>query len=702
MAAVPPPALVCVVTIGALAAVLGAPLALALRDATQRPFATLFDATLFGLAAGGVLLTALGIVGPALALPGLVVWIALTVWLAVRRGLPHFRWLRPRRPDGWTIALGVTLTAGSVARLRSTNELAWIGDMGAYVNWANEFARTGGFHARWPPLFPALMAAPADLFGYRFTTSVVPLFGILVLAGLLRVTSLLRVARPVQLGVLVVAAASPHLLWFSTFPASEMLQAALLLGLVAVTTLALRPEAQERRLSRHLTIGLATALLAAALILNRGQALGLVAPVLLLAGVLVGVPRAVSPPALRWWTAAALLGLGAGHVYGVVVIPQYWIQMQLQSMVPARVLALARDVGLLRGLTATVIIIGLTGAVTLVLWLVDRAVARYARPGTASSGEPARAPRRLASASVMMAIAGVVLIAHSGSGEVDAALSRMGWLIAVLAIPALLLPAARARGRGPAVLLLGTVAVVFLTIEVLRFGPPELHTVYLYWDRYLTSEYLPAVLCLGAVSVAAVVETLGERKLLRRAGLALAGAGAVALVVSWLPRLELQTSHRAYSGMYEFVAGLAARTDPDLPVVWTADAPGNVPRIFPNSVWAFGAALRWTWGRDVVDLPIKGSPFIPDPVATRAEVETTAACATTRTASVVEWIRDPNRPGIATRLAGGGLTWTDRGRVEYTTWVLGQGPREVFQPVQLVAEVYEVTAAPDVFCRNSR
>jgi hypothetical protein len=687
----------CVVTIGGGSAVLGAPLALAVRGKNQNPAATLFDSVVLGLAVGGLLLIALGNGGPGLAIAGGVAWVALGVGLAWRRGWPSLRVLVARRPDRWSIALAATLVAAAAVRLRSSNEVAWLGDMGAYVNWANEFARIGELNSSWPPLLPALMAAPSRLFGPAFTASVMPLFGILVLGGLVRVAGLLGIARPIQIGLLAVAAASPHLLWFSTFPASEMLQAVLLLGLVAVTALGLAPGGSQRHPATPAAIGVATALLTAALTFNRGQALGLVVPVLLVTACLVAAPGVASPAALRWWTGGALVGIGAGHVYGVEAIPNYWITMQLQTMLPSSALELARNLGLLSGATAAVVLIALVGAVIAGLRIIEAVAARRAMVGSSELPEREGTPWRHRIVCVALAIAGAALIVLKGSGEVDAALGRIGWLLTVLAALPLLLPTIQSRRHGGPVLFLGGIAVTYLLVHVLRFEEEQLHTVYLYWDRYLTSEYLPAVLCLGAVGVAALADALAGRVVLRRVGAALAAVAAAALVVSWLPRLHVQTQQSAFSGMFGFLETIAHRTVPDAPVVWTADAPGNLPGLFPNSSWAFGAPLQRTFGREVIGIPSTNN-FAPDPIVTREDVVTAAACSPGRTASVVEWRHDLAAPGVATRLAGEGLTWTDRGRVSATTWSLGQGPGEVFQPRQLVADVYEVSVAPDHAC----
>ena len=670
------PALVCAVLVGALAVLAGLPFALAARREADGPAAVLADALVLGLAVLGLLSTTHGTLGPVATGAALLGAAAVAVALLARRGLPQ-RW-RPARPDAWAVATGAVLALGAALRLRTTYELPWLGDMGGYLNWANEFARTGVLDTTFPPLFPALLALPSALLGAAWTASLVPLFGVALLVALARLTALLGVDRRVRTGVLLLAAVSPHLVWFGTFPASESLQAPLLLALVTVTATALgrtSPAALPGCLA-------ATAALTAALGLNRAQALALVGPaavVLLLAArrrPLVPLGRASA------WAAAVLVGTGVGYVFGITQIPGYYVGWQLESLVPAPVLDAARSLGLLRGPVAVAVVLALAA----LLAVAGARLGRRQQPAGTGTGVRARA---LGAALALVAVAAVVLL---GAGEVHRGLLRVGALVLAVALLGLLLPRATAGERAAPVLLAGATGVLFLLVHVQRFDEPFEHSIHLYWDRYLVSEVLPVALLLAAVGASALLEDR-RRARLRPAALVALGAVAVASLAAWVPRTAQQLEHEAFAGTFAFTRDLAALAPTADPVLWTADVPAGVTGMFPNSVWSFGSALSYTFGRDVVNLPSQDDAFAAEPVVSAADVRAALACSPTGALTVVEWRHAADAAPVAERLAGQGLVLDRRGDAARDVWLLPQSDDPSWRQQGLDATVSTATAA---------
>ncbi len=101
--------------------------------------------------------------------------------------------------------------------------------------------------------------------------------------------------------------------------------------------------------------------------------------------------------------------------------------------------------------------------------------------------------------------------------------------------------------------------------------------------------------------------------------------------------LALVTQDEFLDGAYELDARLDQTIgDLDLPVVWSADAPGVLPGFpFPNTWMAFAVPLSYTFGLDMANID-RHDDFDPDEVVDAAWVDRFWACSGVRTYTVLD------------------------------------------------------------------
>jgi hypothetical protein len=502
--------------------------------------------------------------------------------------------------------------------------------MGAYVNWANEFARTGVLVSSWPPLFPVYLAMSSFAFGIAHTGSAVGLSGVILLITVIRFLQRLGVSRPIILGTTVLLALQPTAVWFSTFPVSESLDAPIFTAWAMLCYAALT--ATGRRLWLVLA---AQSLLMLALGLLRGSGALLMIPLMIVLVAVLAVRswRSASPRMLLI-VAANLLGAALGFWYGVSVIRPYLVEMQIKGLVPHAFADLLDRLGLLSPTPALAITLLVTvGAIA--WWGLHSyrsnptGVATDPEAGVVvtSTGNITR-PRAALFLLLGIAIvltAGIVLGAVVGA-MVWFIILRLGvWLLAG-AVLALVVAALRRTSVAVQVLVatLGLDIVLFVGLHTLRLGFNRGHDFYLYWDRYLFSEVLPASLVLSALATAILLPLLARRWK--------AVVAVIATLVAIIPAvgpLVLQSRNTYLGGAYDYLVELAdLGGDPATPRVWADSSTDRLEDFFFVNTWmAFAVPLRRTFGLDIANASQKDPNFGPDEVLTDSTLLDYAACA---------------------------------------------------------------------------
>jgi hypothetical protein len=684
-----------IVAFAAAFVIAGFPLAVTLRYATEGWVAAVADSLLFGLVVvtvGVTLFAWLGWVGAALALAG---WAAAVVVAVRRRELPS----RGLHPTGRVLMVAWILlfAVAFVVRLHSVNFLPWVGDMGAYVNWANAWQVRGYFVSSWPPLFGAFLSIAAFFFGAAHTTSAVGISGVVLLVAVARLLHRLGVHPWVAFGATALLALHQHAVWFSTFPGSESLNAPLfiiwiLLLHACVTSVRARPWAAVAMF----------ALTTLALIFLRGSGALLLIPLIATVVLTLIVPewrRLSSRFTLA--TAGAVLGTGIGYWYGVAVIPRYFVSMQVKGNLPDSVSSIMEGAGLLSP-TVQLAVVLIVAPVALVFASV-RMERWGADPVTVSPGS---ATASKWNTFLPIAVATVFVVGVIGTAVVGAMswaiLVRLGPWLMLGAIAIFVLPIYRklpAATQAIAVLLMGT-NVMFIALHTVRLGFDRGHSFYLYWDRYLVSEYLPAVVVLSAVAISVCVPWIAAKKLTFVAAI----AAGIIIVAPATSSLILQSQDTYMAGAFEFTTELIGlQDDSDDPIVWSSSSENAAPGFFfPNTWMAFGLPIKRSFGYDVLNASQRRDNFAPDEVLTYEALEGYALCSPDRSLTVYE--TETGGPDLAQRLTGTDAVLSPLGTLTSSISLLAQPANAGWTQANITVDAWTVTmpASADAPCEAPR
>ncbi len=611
--------------LAALSLVVGASSALALRREIDGRVAVLVDSVLHGLVWVPLAVTFWAWAGCVGAVAVLALWVASAVLAWKRRGAwPGSRRRPVRREVLVAVAWVVVLALALLVRLRQADFLPWVGDMGAYVNWANELARTGELRATWPPLLSADLAVASAALGSASTTIGVPFMGMCLVVAVGRVVQQVTGAWVPALAAGAATALQLHAVWYSSFPASESLNApVLLVWLLLIHRL-------FTGAGRATAVGAAAVMLSLALL--RGNAPLVLLPLTVVLAVAWGARswRTVLPGAwAAWW--ASLVGSVVGYWYGIAEIHRYFVSTQLAMMFPSSVLDALDTLRLTRPAVSTAV--ALVAVVVGALVVGGRLVAgRVAAPVPAGHGS-------LPGVLLVLTAAGwvaVVVWQVAAGGDVAQILSRMGWILVLGAVVGLVVVARVGDVPAQALALLGgALALFYLVLHATRLGSAREHSFYLYWDRYLVSEVLPIALVLTFVAVAWAGRLLPVGAVRARSLPARAAACVVVVALVVVPgagQLRIVTSEVFMRGAHEFTLELSDAVDAasegrDLPVVWSADSTAGVDRwFFPNTWMAFAVPLERTFGHEVLNIPSTGNGFLPDRVVGAQSLSAVAAC----------------------------------------------------------------------------
>ncbi|MCU1598729.1 MAG: hypothetical protein JWQ47_2468 [Glaciihabitans sp.] len=616
-------------------------------------------------------------------------WLAVAVLAIVRR--PAWP-VRPENPNrrSWALLVFAAVIAviAVLFRLHNVNFLPWVGDMGAYVNWANEFARTGVLSATWPPLLSSFLAVPAAVFGTSETTASLGVAGLVLIVALCRILGLLGANRWIVLLSAGLAALSVHAIWYSTFPSSEALDAPMFLAWLITVVGALR----ARNVIPWLAMNAAAML---ALGLTRGTGPFLLVPLVLLAVVVLVVP-AWRWQAKRVWQllASGLAGSVLAFWYGITRIQQYYVDMQFRSLVPAGIADFFEYK--LRAftpnfLTATVLVLSVV-IVALVAWRI-KAVEEDV---PAKTGKLPSILGWILSGLLFFGITGAAIV-NAGGWQI---LERIGLEFTILGLAAIVFASLRRfdTRQTAFVLLVGAIAAMFTGLQTYRLSDHSAHAFFLYWDRYFVSEVLPCLFVLTGISLNALFILAKSRGWLRPAILSIPAVVAVVAVVlagfAFTERhdLKLEATDSYLDGAQQFQAKLdASIPNKKVPVLWTSTSTSVLPGFFfPNTWMAFARPMQVSYGYNVKRIDNRNN-IDRDEVVGYTVLEQELACSSTGSILVFE-LQNTGK-NLGSRIVDPNLTITrlasDRGRLS----LLSEPPTNGgWQYLSLTVDVWKVTA----------
>jgi hypothetical protein len=507
-------------------------------------------------------------------------------------------WRRGGRP--WPqvelpLLLGaLSLIAVALALRRHPSYFAFgIGDMGGYLNGANQIAAGQRGVGIRPQGFTVFLAGCHALLGRAGTVSGLPAIGVMFLLGAVALGKLIGL-RTLALGILgLIVAVHPVTVWFSLFPVSEVLYSVLLIAAVYFLVRA--------RSDRSRAYAVVSGLFMGVMLIVRINAM-LLAPLL----VVVLFASAVADDddryrIQRWVTVVALASLSLAYAYDIHYFRQYMKTQLHGRRLPALVGDTVDRLGLLDFPDGLFVVAGLFALV-----LVIAGVMRRSRVVRVRS--PARGFWRAATASaVALSALGLAVTQHRG---VEDGLGRWGPAVLTLAaigITLLVLRPDRYLDGGSGLFML-LVAGAYALLFALRHPHVKGAIYFLYWHRYLYSEVLPVALVFVGIAVHALigigVDSRPRRPALRAAAL----AGLIALVALAVIPGALQTRRTgiARQALYGDVYGTLSRLDRltrvrgDLPIVYSGLSAPPAGWPFPNTVSAFARPLAESFDRTVV------------------------------------------------------------------------------------------------------
>ncbi len=680
--------------LAALALVIGFPFAAWARDARGGWLSLGAESLIWGTIVGCFAVTAWAWLGVAGIVIAAVLWLgAVVAAVFARNGLPA----RPARPSS-PLLLAASLALAVVAvvlRLHNVNFVPWIGDMGAYVNWANEFVRTGSFGATWPPVFSSYLAVSTALFGSAFTTAGLPFAGLVLIIAIALLVSRIPAGKWVVFATALVAATGVHFVWFASFPASESLDAPVFVGWLLTVQALLKTSGRARVPWVVLSFITMTCLT-----LLRGTGALLLVPVIVLFVLTLLVPSWRAAARNVWWVLAS--GIAAsliGFWYGIAVIPKYFVLTQIPTIVPASAMRVLTNVGAFTPSVATgVVLVVASAAVVAAAFLLARTAQRT------TVATPSRLPFVLAIAVGSLLALGVI-VDIAVNAEVVGILWRAGFWLPVVGIALFFL--IRALRVDDATLwfalLLGMTLGMFLVVHTLRLKLARAHDFYLYWDRYLFSEAIPILLILSAIAfhfawLRFAPLVAGSERLpaaVRSAAPAAVAAVLVAAtVVVAIPTQAMIASNTYLDGAYELDAKLAAIATDGTPVVWSGTSEATLANFsFPNTWMAVGVPLRRSFGVNVLNAD-QGSPnFAPDDVVDASYLANEFACGIGSTLLVFEL--DTSGARLDERIAGNdsGISAVFDQQVVVDVAQLTEPPRNGWQKAHFAVDVWRVSTS---------
>ncbi|HEY4268852.1 MAG TPA: hypothetical protein VGM94_11740 [Galbitalea sp.] len=689
---------------GLIFVVAGLPVAFLVRRRRESWAALLTDAAMLGIVVVTLAITAGTVFGWWASFVLAAAWLAACVTFRFWASLDGLRRPQLRARPAWWIIVAVVAVVAIAFRLETVEFLPWVGDMGAYVNWANEFVRTGHLSATWPPLLPVFMAIPRWIFGLAGTTAGMSLTGLLLIAGVSRVLWRLGVNRWIVLAIAGALALNVHAIWFSTFPASESLSAPLLLAWINLLVAMIQTRSQRAQLLLCAVVFLVFS----ALGLLRASAGLILVPVAVVAiGSLVFASwRPLAAPIWKFF-GATVLGALISFWYGIAVIPAYFVNTQVQAEIPRALFVLLKRGGALTPgpVSAALVLLAAAAIVLLAIWL-PRTVERAASARSAAAAPPRTATRAWRIVLIVLAalvVVELVLLFAVGS-NVAIIVLRMGVWLPVLSVIAIVGVARRHTVDAAAaiVVLLGTIVLFFCAFQTFRLGSDRPHAFYLYWDRYLFSEVFPAMSVLAGVGLAVLLRwalkspSLGRVLRGGRATAVAACVAVVAIVASAVPgagMLQTMADGTYMSGDYAFTNRLAAEAKAHHgPILWGATTAGPIPTFFfPNTWMAFAVPLQRSYGISIANVSQANPNFGPDAVISKQVLHDVVSCGST---ALVFETQNGGSP-LDDRLRGTGYVATLVAHQTSNIQLLGEPPvHGTWTRARIAVDAWRVSADP--------
>jgi hypothetical protein len=488
------------------------------------------------------------------------------------------------------------------------------GDMGEYVNDANILINRHFLNGSFPHGFTLFLSGTHLLLGRAHTVAGLPALGILLVLGTAAYARVSRLRPLAALGIAALVALHPVTVWFSLFPVSESLYPVLLIAVLYFVA--------QARSQHSYSYAVVAGLVLGAMLLVRGNAM-LLAPIIvvgLLASAAVDDERTVRVQ--RAFTVAGLLALSGAYMYDLNYVRAYFVQIQLGEILPHRLFRIADKASLfdvsfqlvLAVVLSIAIVVGATNLVT-----------RYVRPRVVD--HPVVFWRSAYGIVIGLTVVILAFMHHAGLKD---ALIRWGPVLVLLTLAGVIGVVMR-PGRyldGASAWLLLLVVCTYSVLFASRVPTSRPHAYYLYWDRYLFSEVMPAALVFAAVSLHILVDSFvsatRSRTLTR---VAIAGLSVIA-ALGFVP--NLRETHRItrfplFGSIYETLDRLDALTRTEGRGVIVYSAPEAIPPgwFFPNTFRAIPLPLLQSFRRVVVGLPTGAFARDPhfDPASARAELK---------------------------------------------------------------------------------
>ena len=654
----------------------GVPIALALdgRRATDAPRIAL-DGLVLGLA--WLLLASLALIrvehfGPKPLVALAVVTAAVGLVIAERRGgLP--------RTVTWPTAagagiVGAVLAVAIAVRTAPSYFIFMTGDMGEYVNAANEIGRGTGLDGGFPHGLTALFAASNRLLGIDETVAILPFVGLVLVAVAFGIAR--EVGVPLRPAAIVVAAAAIGVapVWFSRFPVSETPFATI----VGCTIYLLA--AAHNRDNRALAVA------GGLFFLPLGIVRGNVA-VDAVAVAVYGLIRCLTQPAARgsvdrWFTVAAIGGAGLGILYDIKYIPNY-MQIVLSDNLGNLYDTLTDAEVITSGPISFVTVLAATAFAAALLYGLARLDLAGRRPQAAAKAA------RVAPAGVLVLTLLAIAALMSRHALQDSA-SRYGVLVLALgALAVVIVP--RAGAAGAVVLYSVTIGAAGALLYAKRVPLPANHAYYLYPDRYLFGEGFPTAIALAVIGAGIAATFVARRRVLLVAALLAAVAGLAQLV----PATVRSSAHAQIDDGYDQVSRMAAITADDAPIVYAGIPAEQRPGFFfPNTYRAYALPLELSFGRSIVNVDGNLAPFGPDPMPTLADAARLLASGGAQHGWFIQEVPaaaapDPApRPGVTAP-----FTATRTSRIDGPVWLLRKrvhGEPERWLESRLAWEIWDL------------
>jgi hypothetical protein len=512
-----------------------------------------------------------------------------------RRSLPRTDLSRPKTLEATVVALAAFVMIFVALRIRSAPSyfIFQTGDMGGYVNSANILTRAGAPFGLQPQGFTLFLRETNLVFGKARTVAGLPTLGAVLLLGIIAFARTIKLDIAAALGIAFIVLVHPVFVWFSLFPVSEVLEATLLVAMLYLVV----------RFRRETSYARATiaGLVAGSLLLVRGEAM-LLAPIIvvvLLASSAVDDETTVGVQ--RRFSIVALVALCAAYAYDARYTSGYF-RGQLRHLLPGVVFRVAE--AHLVTFSPSLVFAGAFGLA--VVLGAAFAVMRWVRPHTAGR------PQRFWLAAYIAVILATALACaiFPLAGLADTLLRWGPLLLALVAIGVVVVVARPGRYLdGASGLMFLLVIAVYSMLFARRVHSAQGQANYLYFDRYLFSEVLPAALLLSTIGLQALIDLATHFVRKARAARIIVVPVMAVVIVGIVPQIhetERITQFRLLGNSYSAIARLDALTrkngDPDHdgdPIVYSGTTSRTRNWTFPNTYRAFALPLRQTFSRKV-------------------------------------------------------------------------------------------------------